>query len=60
MIRCLEMNKRYDAILTNNEWKNVEDITNCLTSINTATEILSGVEYPTINLALLFRSVIYF
>jgi len=41
VIRCLEMNKRYDAIPTNNEWRNIEDITNCLTSIKTATEILS-------------------
>jgi len=59
VIRCLEMNKCYDAIPTNNEWRNIEDTTNCLTSIKTATEILSGVEYLTVNLALLFRSVIY-
>jgi len=39
------------------EWRNIENIANCLTSIKTATEILSGVEYPTVNLALLFRSV---
>jgi len=54
------MNKRYDAIPTNNEWRNIEDIANCLTSIKTATEILSGVEYPTVNLALLFRFVYIF
>jgi len=59
VIRYLEMNKRYDAIPTNNEWRNIEDIANCLTSIKTATEILSRIEYPTVNLALLFRSVIY-
>lgn len=54
------MNKRYDAIPTDDEWRNIEDIANCLISIKTATEILSGVQYPTVNLALLFRSVIYF
>lgn len=60
VIRCLEMIRRYDAILTDNEWKEIEDIADCLTSVKTATEILSGVEYPTTNLALLFRFVIYF
>lgn len=54
------MIKRYDAILTDNEWKEIEDIAGCLTSIKTATEILSGVQYPTTNLALLFRFVIHF
>jgi len=48
VIRCLEMNKRYDAIPTNNEWRNIKDMTNCLTSIKTAIEILSRVEYPTV------------
>lgn len=59
MIRCLERNRRYDAIPTDIEWNNIEEIANCLTSIKTATEILSGVEYPTVNLALLFMFVIY-
>lgn len=54
------MQKRYDAIPTDSEWKNIEDIANCLISIKTTTEILSGVEYPTVNLALLFRFVILF
>ncbi|XP_018314019.1 uncharacterized protein [Mycetomoellerius zeteki] len=58
VIRCLEMNKRYDAIPTDDEWRNIEDIANCLISIKTATEILSGVQYPTVNLALLFRAEI--
>lgn len=60
VIRCLEMNRRYDAIPVDNEWKEIEDIANCLTSIKIATEILCGVEYPTTNLALLFRFAIYF
>lgn len=54
------MMRRYDAISTDNEWKEIEGIASCLISIKTATEILSGVEYPTTNLALLFRFVIYF
>lgn len=54
------MNRRYDAIPVDNEWKEIEDIANCLTSIKIATEILCGVEYPTTNLALLFRFAIYF
>lgn len=60
VIRCLEMNRRYDAIPTDNEWEEVKNVANCLTSIKIATEVLSGVEYSTANLALLFRFVMYF
>lgn len=59
VIRCLEMNKCYDAIPADNEWKEIQGVADCLISIKTATEILSGVEYPTTNLALLFRFVTY-
>jgi len=49
------MNRCYDTIPIDIEWKNIEEITNCLTNIKTAREILSGVEYPTVNFVLLFR-----
>lgn len=55
MTRSLEIHRRYDEIPTDEEWNEIENIANCLTSIKMATKILCGVEYPTANFALLFR-----
>jgi len=53
--RCLGRLRLFDIMLSDDEWKIVENLVEFLSIFRSATEVLSGATYPTISLALLFR-----
>ena len=54
--RCLASLRLFDKIPSLDSWKTIEDLVNFLKTFKTATELLSGSDYPTCIIALLFRA----
>jgi len=53
--RCLSRLRQFDKMLSDEDWKNIENLVEFLEIFRSATEVLSGATYPTISLILLFR-----
>ena len=53
--RCLSRLRQFNKMLSDEDWKNIENLVEFLEIFRSATEVLSGATYPTISLILLFR-----
>jgi len=53
--RCLSRLRQFDKMLSDEDWKIIGNLVEFLKIFKSATEVLSGVTYPTISLILLFR-----
>jgi len=56
--RCLARLRLFDKMCSDEEWKTIANLVEFLKIFKTATEVLSGSKYPTINLVLLLRAEI--
>lgn len=54
--RCLASLRLFDKIPSVEDWQIIQDLVNFLQVFKKATELLSGSQYPTCSMALLFRS----
>jgi transposase len=54
--RCLASLRLFDKIPPVEDWQIIQDLVNFLQVFKKATELLSGSQYPTCSMALLFRS----
>lgn len=54
--RCLASLRLFDKIPSLDDWQIIQDLVNFLQVFKKATELLSGSQYPTCSMALLFRS----
>jgi len=54
--RCLASLRQFDKIPSLDDWTTIEDVVNFLMAFKKATELLSGSEYPTSSITLLFRA----
>ena len=50
--------EEFDKMCSDEEWKTIANVVECLKIFKTAIEVLSGFKYPTISLVLLFRAEI--
>ena len=53
--RCLSRLRQFDKMLSDADWKIIENLVEFLKIFRSATEVLSGATYPTTSLILLFR-----
>jgi len=53
--RCLSRLRQFDKMLSDADWKIIENLVEFLKIFRSATEVLSGATYPTTGLILLFR-----